>query len=102
MKELDFLAGKFFTHEIPKERAFLLHYFTTPIEESFLRYYFCFDGDLTNFKDHTGIYCQDRWLKILTKRLQQLIEVRDWAKKSFDLEKLARIETGAFNLTELE
>jgi hypothetical protein len=102
MKELDFLAGKFFTYELPKERVFLFHYFKSPIEEQFLRYHFCFDGDLEYFKDHTGIHCQERWLKILTKRLKQLIEVRDWAKKSFDLGKLARIETGDFNLTELE
>jgi hypothetical protein len=101
-KELDFLAGKHFTYELPKERQFLWHFFKTPIEQQFLRYYFCFDGDLQHFQDHTGIYCQERWLKILTKRLLCLIDIRDTAKKSFELEKLARIEMGEITLEELE
>ncbi len=99
MKDLLFLAGVFFDFEIPKERQYLFRYFKTNIEKQFIRYYYCF-GDYEHFAEHTGLYCQKRWLKILKRRLDELVAVHAAAKLEADLEsgRLAYIESGKYKL----
>lgn len=100
LKSLQFIGGVFFDYELPKERLYLYHYFSTSIEKAFLRYYYCF-RDCEYFTDHTGYYCQKRWLKLLTSRHDRIIAVHDKAKEDMtedNLSLLAKIESGKFTL----
>lgn len=102
-RALQFIGGVFFEWELPRERLYLLRYFRTHIERSFLLYYYCF-REYEHFTDHTGYYCQKRWLKLLMKRHERLVNIHDKAKEGVakgieeDLSLLARIEKGKFKL----
>jgi hypothetical protein len=95
MKEALFLAGIFFDFYIPLEKKFLFKYFRSPLEQQFVRYYLCF-GEFDNFVDHTGMFCQKRWLKILKKRIDKILSVHETFKKNFDLDKLREIDSGRY------
>jgi hypothetical protein len=97
MKEAVFLAGLFFEYDIPREKQFLLRYFRSPLEKQFVRYYLCF-GEIDNFVDHTGFFCQKRWLRILKKRIDKIMSVHENYKKSFELDKLREMENGRYKL----
>lgn len=92
---LNFLAGLFYNYDLPKENKFLLHYFPSPLEKQFLRYYYCF-GNFDHFSAHTGLGCQRRWLLMLKNRLDKILAVRDKARKEFDLDMLAILESGKY------
>jgi hypothetical protein len=94
-KDLDFLSREFETLEIPKEKKYLLKYFRKDVQQAFLKYFFIF-GSFDNFVDHTGLYCQPRWLKILHQKLIDLESIHSSAKQNMDLELLAKIESGKF------
>ena len=100
MKDLKFLAGVFFEEELPKDRQFLFRYFKSKLEKQFLRYYYCF-GEYRHFIDHTGYYCQTRWLRILEKRLKRLegafIKAKQEAFNSDSLT-LGQIQRGKYKL----
>ena len=97
MKEATFLAGLFFDFDIPLEKKYLLQYFRSPLENQFVKYYLCF-GEIDNFVDHTGFFCQKRWLRILKKRIDVLISSHEKYKKECKLEKLMEIEEGNYKL----
>jgi len=97
MKEAVFLAGLFFDYDIPREKIFLLKYFRSPLEKQFIKYYLCL-GEIDNFVDHTGYFCQKKWLKILKKRIDGLITAYDKYKQEGDLDTLCKIENGKFKL----
>ena len=90
---LKFIGGVFFGYDIPKERLYLFRYFKTDIEKAFLRYYYCF-GEFEFFTEHTGWFCQKRWLRLLLKKHDRIVELHDKAKKEMDFTLLARIESG--------
>lgn len=94
-RDLDFLSREFENSEIPKDKKYLLKYFRKDIQQSFLKYFFIF-GDFENFVDHTGIYCQKRWLSILHQKLIDLEAIHSTAKKNIDLDLLKKIESGKF------
>jgi len=91
--DLNFISRKFSTYQPPKDKLYLLKYFKTPIQREFLGYFFVF-GNYEHFVDHTGFYCQQRWLRLLYRKLQKLTDMRAEAKASIDLELLAKIESG--------
>lgn len=93
MDDLVFISGDFFDYEIPKEKKFLLKYFKTPLELQFVKYYLCFKN-IDNFVDHTGFFCQRRWLLLLKKRIEYFLKEQSTAKSDFDLSKLVDIEQG--------
>ena len=98
MQDLEFISGRFFDYEIPKEKRYLLKYFKTDLQQAFLRYYFVF-GNATNFVDHTGIFCTDRILWKLQARCKRLIQIYDKAKMELTEESMMiveRIEAGKF------
>lgn len=97
MKEAVFLAGLFFEYDIPREKQFLLKYFRSPLEKQFVRYYLCF-GEMDNFVDHTGFFCQKRWLRILKKRIDKIMSVHENYKNNFELDKLREMESGRYKL----
>lgn len=99
-KDLAFISQKFATYQLSKDKLYLLKYFKSPIQEAFLKYFFVF-GEYDNFVDHTGFYCQKRWLQLLLERMQTLERLRKEAKSGFDLELLARIESGKLKLCRL-
>ncbi len=97
MKEAIFLAGLFFDYDIPREKMFLLKYFRSSLENQFVKYYLCL-GEIDNFVDHTGCFCQMKWLKILKKRIDGLLAAHDKYKQEGDLDTLYKIENGKFKL----
>lgn len=93
--DLLWIAKAYESFEIPKEKKYLSKYFKTQIQRAFLRYFFAF-GNYTNFRDHTGLDCQIRWLKILHEKLEALEKVRNDARKNMDMTTLAKIESGKY------
>lgn len=95
MKEAIFLAGLFFEFDVPREKQFLFKYFRSSLEHQFVKYYLCF-GEIDNFVDHTGCFCQKRWLKVLKKRIEKITNVYENFKSNFELDKLREIENGHY------
>jgi hypothetical protein len=103
-RDLDLISGEFFEFEIPKEKKYLLKYFTSKLQVSFLRYYMIF-GSYKNFINHTGFKCNESLLERFERRYRQLTAVYDKAKTSMTeegLKTLDLIESGKFNLTKLK
>lgn len=94
-KDLLFLSMDYEILEFPKDKYYLLKYFRKEIQQRFLKYFFVFN-DFKNFVDHTGWYCQNRWLKILHKKLIDLESIHKEAKSRMDLELLFKIESGKY------
>ena len=103
-KDFDLISGRFFEFEIPKEKKYLLKYFTSKLQVAFLRYYMVF-GNKKHFKDHTGYSCAERLLDRFENRYKCLTKIYDKAKSSLSedgLKTLSLIESGKFNLTKLK
>jgi len=101
MRDLDFISGTFFDYSIPRDKQYLLKYFTTDVQVAFLRYALVFD-DTKLFKDHTGFYCSDRLKFSLLSRFRTLVKLHDQAKNSLTeegLNTLQLLESGQFPLT---
>ena len=98
MKEAIFLAGLFFEYDIPREKMFLLKYFRSPLENQFVKYHLCLNDGIDNFVDHTGYFCQKKWLKILRKRIESILALHQKYKQECDLSKLYEIENGKYKL----
>lgn len=101
MRDLDFISGRFFDFEIPKEKRYLLKYFTTDVQVAFLRYYLVF-GDARRFVDHTGHFCSKRLQARFLSRYRRLTAVYDKAKQSLTEEGFAtlqQLESGQYPLT---
>jgi len=96
-RDLIFLSGNFDEIEIPKEKNYLFKYFRKDIQQAFIKYFFAFDS-FDNFVDHTGFYCQTRWLRILHKKLINLEFLHKEAKNNIDLETLLKIESGKYKI----
>jgi len=94
--DLQFISGQFIDYELPPDKQYLHHYFTTDVQVAFLRYYLLFDGNCQHFQEHTGFICTKLWMKRLSKRIVKLDGVRKLAKESFDLTLLAKIESGNY------
>jgi len=94
-QNLMLLSQKFDNYELPKDKKYLLKYFKTSVQKQFVKYYFCF-GDYKNFANHTGNTCQDRWLIVLEKKLNFLEKSKEEARRNFDLELIAKIESGKY------
>lgn len=95
-RELNFVSGKFFDFDLPKEKRYLLKYFKNESQIQFLKYYFTFDGDINikYFSRHTGYVCSERWLFTLRNKIRTLERVHDKARKDLDSEKLSLIKSG--------
>jgi len=101
MRDLDFISGDFLDHEIPREKQYLLKYFTTDVQVAFLRYALVFE-DTKLFKDHTGHFCSDRLKFRLLARFKQLTKLHAQAKGVLTEESLNDIqllESGQYPLT---
>lgn len=97
-RDLDFISAKYADYEIPKEKRFLLKYFTSDLQVAFLKYYLCF-GDWKLFSQHTGFYCTHRILYRFVDRYEKLIKAHDEAKSTLSeecMEQLLIIEQGNF------
>lgn len=97
-RDLSFISMEYENYELPKEKLYLYKYFRKNIQQMFLKYFFCF-GDFNNFVDHTGYYCQKRWLIILQKKLLKLESAHKEAKLNLNFSTLTAIERGKYKLT---
>jgi predicted transport protein len=95
--DLFFISGDFFEQSLPRDRDYLLKYFNTKIQRQFVKYYLLFRSS-KNFTDHTGIRVQPLWLKKLSTKLRLLEEAHAEAKKAFDTETVAKIESGKYRV----
>jgi len=101
MRDLDFISGDFLDHEVPREKQYLLKYFTTDVQVAFLRYALVFE-DTKLFKDHTGHFCSDRLKFRLMARFRQLTQIHNQIKGVFTeqaLNDLQLLESGQYPLT---
>lgn len=96
-RDLIFLSGEFNDFEIPKEKNYLFKYFRKEIQQRFIRYFFAFNS-FDNFVDHTGFYCQKRWLKMLYNKLLKLEALHKESKSVLDLDTLTKIESGKYKI----
>lgn len=90
-----FLAGVFFDVVLPKDRAYLNHYFTTTVQQAFLKYMHVFH-DHKLFMEHTGHYCSKRMVQALIVRLRMIEQAHKKAKAEMDFDLLAKIESGKY------
>lgn len=97
MRDLDFVSGKFFEYEIPKDKQYLLKYFATELQEAFLRYMFVF-GEWSCFREHTGFRARLDFLKKLEFKFVKLQEVHKKATLEFDLDLKWKIESGNYHI----
>jgi hypothetical protein len=74
MEDLKFISGKFSEVEIPKSHRFLFKYFTTDIQVAFVKYFWVF-RDWSNFVDHTGFFCSERYLRKQADMFYFLLDV---------------------------
>lgn len=93
--DLEFIAGDFFDLDLPKNKRYLFKYFRSDIQRQFVRYYHVF-GNVTHFVDHTGWYCERRWLQLLLARLSLLERTLKKARAEMDFETITLIESGRF------
>jgi len=92
-----FISGEFFDYKIPKDKRYLMKYFSTGIQENFISYILVF-GNYDNFVDHTGIFCKKRYMQFMYSRFKLIEESHYKAKKEMNLEFLSEIESGKFSL----
>jgi len=95
-----FISGDFDRFEVPKTKKYLLKYFKTKVQKAFLRYILML-GNYNNFVDHTGMYCQIRYLKIMDNAINKLELAHAKAKSDMDLDFLSKIESGKYSITSL-
>lgn len=94
-KELKFISGDFLDGNFPKDKKYLVKYFKSKIQKTFIRYYYLF-GDYKQFVEHTGYRCSDYWLTQLVEKLEKLEAIKAEAKKNMDSELITKIETGKY------
>lgn len=94
-KELLFISNRFEDYALPKEKIYLYKYFKSGPQRQFVRYFLLF-GNTIHFRDHTGHDISRRWLRTLKYKLKKLEKLKTEARASFDLELLAKIESGKF------
>ncbi len=103
MRDLELLAAKFLTSDLPKSKEYLRKYFTGIIQERLVVYYQTFpyeDGNFKrfyqNFVDHTGIFCSERWVYKLIDRVKKVEERLARAEMEKDHETVALIKMGKY------
>jgi hypothetical protein len=94
-RDLILLSGRFLDENLPKEKEYLYKYFDTPIQELFAAYFSEFRS-IEHFVDHTGFYCDKRWLRRLRKKFLVIEGAYIDAQSSGDFEKIAEISMGNF------
>lgn len=97
LSELEHVSGRFLDENLPDNKNYLLHYFRTEHQQTFLRYYLKF-GNYDKFTEHTGFELQNRWLKALLKKLEKLEAARVLARKNLDFTMIADIESGKYKV----
>lgn len=91
------LSGEFFDYSFPKEKSYLMKYFKTDVQRHFIAYLLLF-GDYRNYVDHTGVACKTRYMQFMYSQYMKIEEARDKARADFDIELLAKIDSGEFSI----
>lgn len=95
MRDLDFLSGRFSEQELSKEQRYLLKYFKTELQRTFLKYFMVF-GDWTCFIEHTGLWTTKSYLHRQEQRFHGVVAAHKQAKSTMDLDALWRVESGKY------
>lgn len=95
--ELEFISGRIFDLNLPKDKVYLHKYFTTTRQRIFVRYFLIYRS-YAKFVDRTGYPCSRRWLKQLKKRLLALEDAKANAKSEGDFTTMASIESGNYKI----
>jgi hypothetical protein len=94
--DLKFISGGLEDYEMPDDKKYLLKYFDTPLQITFVKYLLIFGNDYSNFVNHTGMKSRKHWLKKLYDRYIALETAKRKARQNIDFETLSEIETGKF------
>lgn len=105
----ELIAGNFLEQELPKTKDYLRHYFTEPLQERFLVYFFKFPqlSDFGSpffhraFCDHTGMYCTLRAVQVWLKRVRDIESMATKAHETCDLALLHQIKSGQMMLKDM-
>lgn len=98
--EWEFIAGKIFDIELPKEKRYLWKYFHSKMKRAFVKYYLIHNS-YYRFRQHTGYYCCKRWIMYVKVKLRKLLIAHEEAKKKAlegDFGPLAEIEAGKYKV----
>lgn len=91
------ISGDLFDYSFPKEKSYLMKYFKTDVQRHFISYLLLF-GDYGNYVDHTGVACKKRYMQFMYSQYKKIEEARDKARAEFDIELLAKIDSGDFSI----
>lgn len=97
-QDLLFLSNGYADYQLPDNRLWLLKYFSTDLQRTWLKYYLSM-GDSYNFIDHTGYFCTERAIYKFQSRLKKLLAAHGRAKSELteeNMEMIYRIESGKF------
>jgi hypothetical protein len=94
------VSGAFFEQEIPKDKQWLLKYYTTPIQVAWLRYFFAF-GDTRCVSAHTGHPMTYRYNKRMRRRYRTLVAMEKEARSNMDFEKLWEVTSGGVKIDKI-
>jgi len=98
--ELEFISGRIFDLELPKDQEYLWKYFRGILQRQFIKYYLTYRSYL-HFTDHTGYYCSNRWIRTLKVKLQRLEKAHEAAQEAAlqgDFQPLAIIKSGKYKV----
>lgn len=93
--ELEFISGRIFDLNLPKEQQYLYRYFKTARQRMFAKYFLTYRSH-ARFVDHTGYSCSLKWRKHLRKRLLKLENAYKTARAEGDMATLALLESGQY------
>lgn len=96
-RDLLFVSGSFFEQEIPKDKLFLLKYYTTPVQVAWLRYFFAF-GDTKCFSDHSGQPMTKRYNRRMRRRYKHLVALEQDARLNMDFTKHWEVTSGGVKI----
>lgn len=98
-RDLELVSGRYKETNLPRKKEYYLLYFSTEVQELFLRYYMLF-GRYFHFSEHTGYLVSDRYLKMLKNRFDDLEAVHQRMEEEQDFEKKLALQeelrTGKF------
>jgi hypothetical protein len=81
-------------YEFPKEQLYLFKYFKNKLQQTFLRYYLVFNGNLKNFSDHTGLACSKDEIQFLKEKFILIEDLKKRFRNELDFDKMVDVEEG--------
>lgn len=95
--ELEFISGKIFDINLPKEWLFLHQYFRSAAGHAFVKYFFIYRRH-NHFSSHTGYSLSRKLQRQYRRRFLQLEKAYIEAKEKGDFEVVVLLENGKYSV----